>query len=268
MNRQMWLIVLTVAAVGVAAVLLYALPKMRPDQRPAPPPPAAAPSPDSGPQIRYPIEAGKKPLPPLNQSDVAVRVAILDVLGDRSLEALVNPQQLVRRVVATIDNLPRRKLAPHLMPMKPVSGNLLTMGVDGSTAIAPENSARYFRYVGIVETLDAKRLVAVYAQFYPLFQQAYQELGYPNGYFNDRLIEVIDNLLETPDARKPIRVVRPKVFFEFEEPELEALPAGQKILIRVGAVNASRIKAKLREIRAELLMTGQNAETAQTTGLR
>src|SRR5262249_60793594 len=109
MNRQMWLIVLTVAAVGVAAVLLYALPKMRPDQRPAPPPPAAAPSPDSGPQIRYPIEAGEKPLPPFNQSDVGVRAAILDVLGDRSLGALVNPQQLVRRVGPTADAPPRPK---------------------------------------------------------------------------------------------------------------------------------------------------------------
>jgi hypothetical protein len=104
----------------------------------------------------------------------------------------------------------------------------------------------------MVEAIDAKKLVAVYVHFYPLFQQAYRELGYPNGYFNDRLVEVIDNLLAAPDTREPVRVVRPKVFYEFAEPELEALPAGQKILIRIGAANASRIKAKLREIRGEL----------------
>lgn len=27
-----------------------------------------------------------------------------------------------------------------------------------------------------------------YVRLYPLFQKAYVELGYPNGYFNDRLI--------------------------------------------------------------------------------
>ena len=36
-------------------------------------------------------------------------------------------------------------------------------------------------------------------------------------------------------------------------PELEALSAGQKTLIRMGNANALRIKAKLREIRKELI---------------
>jgi len=255
MNKSILWVVVIIAVVGGAAVLYYGLQKMRPESQRQVPPPAAVPSPpqtDAGPQIRYPIRTEEKPLPPLNESDAAMREAVLGLLGDKSLEALLNPQEFVRRVVATVDNLPRRKLALRLMPVKPVGGTLVATGGDDGAVVNQENPARYSRYVRMVEAIDAKKLVAVYVHFYPLFQQAYRELGYPNGYFNDRLVEVIDNLLAAPDAREPVRVVRPKVFYEFAEPELEALPAGQKILIRIGAANASRIKAKLRDIRGEL----------------
>ena len=50
-----------------------------------------------------------------------------------------------------------------------------------------------------MESVDTGRLAALYVRFYPLFQQAYRDLGYPNGYFNDRLVEVIDHLLVTPE---------------------------------------------------------------------
>jgi hypothetical protein len=38
--------------------------------------------------------------------------------------------------------------------------------------------------------------------------------------------------------------------YQFADPALEGLPAGQKILIRMGPENASIIKAKLAELRA------------------
>jgi len=62
----------------------------------------------------------------------------------------------------------------------------------------------------------------VYLRFYPLFQQAYQDLGYPNGYFNDRLVKVIDVLLATPQIAGPIELVRPKVMYAFADPTLES----------------------------------------------
>jgi hypothetical protein len=120
------------------------------------------------------------------------------------------------------------------------------------TAIAPENTARYAPYVRALEAIDAKKLVAVYVRFYPLFQQAYRDLGYPDGHFNDRLVEAIDSLLATPQPAEPVLLERPKVFYVFVDPDLEALPAGQKILVRIGAENAAKAKAKLKEIRAEI----------------
>jgi hypothetical protein len=95
-----------------------------------------------------------------------------------------------------------------------------------------------------------QRFAAVYLRFYPLFQKAYQDLGYPTGYFNDRLVTVIDMLLATPQITGPIELVRPNVMYVFTDRKVEALPAGQKLLIRMGADNATAVKAKLMELRA------------------
>jgi hypothetical protein len=100
-------------------------------------------------------------------------------------------------------------------------------------------------------------------RLYPLFQQSYQELGYPRGYFNDRLVEVIDQLLATPEpvgplavhlteVKGPITSDRPWVRYEFADPALQALPAGSKMLLRMGPDNARRLKAKLAELRAAI----------------
>jgi DUF3014 family protein len=47
--------------------------------------------------------------------------------------------------------------------------------------------------------------------------------------------------------------VRPKVLYEFEDPELEDFSAGHKMMIRIGPENAAAMKARLREIREELV---------------
>jgi hypothetical protein len=63
---------------------------------------------------------------------------------------------------------------------------------------------------------------------------------------------VIQHLLDTPEPARPVRLVKPEASYVFEDPELEALSAGQKILIRMGPSNAERVKAKLSEIREAL----------------
>jgi len=106
--------------------------------------------------------------------------------------------------------------------------------------------------VRLAEAIDSAKLAALYFHYYPLFQQAYRDLGYPKGHFNDRLVQVIDHLLETPELEGPVALVRPKVFYLYADPGLESRSAGQKILMRTGAENTRRVKAKLKEIRGEI----------------
>ena len=62
--------------------------------------------------------------------------------------------------------------------------------------------------------------------------------------------------IRTPQITGPIELVRPNVMYVFADPKLEALPAGQKLLIRMGADNATVVKAKLMELRAIITAAG------------
>jgi hypothetical protein len=122
-------------------------------------------------------------------------------------------------------------------------------GVDATTVRYIPYNAGAKAMVGLLSGADLVELADVYRRFYPLFQSAYVDLGYPDGYFNDRLVEVIDHLLETPEISDPVSLTRPHVLYEFADPELEGLSSGQKLLLRMGAEHRSRVKQALREFR-------------------
>ena len=170
---------------------------------------------------------------------------------------LVRPENLIRNVVVTVDNLPRKTVPAKLSPLKPVPGGFIGAPAAAHPTLAGADASRYTPYVAAFESADTHKLVAVYAYFYPLFQQAYRDLGYPNGYFNDRLVDAIDVMLATPELTGPVELQQPRVLYQFADPDLEALPAGQKILLRMGPENAARVKTKLRDIRH--VLTGQGS---------
>lgn len=216
-------------------------------------PPVAA----SAPAIRHPIEAvqateSSTPAVSKPATDQDLWDILSGMIKDPTLARLIYPDILIRRIVATVDNLPREQVAPHLLPLKPASGLFLASGEGKDLAIAPENYARYANFMRVADTLDPHALARVYISLYPLFQRAYVELGYPKGYFNDRLVEAIDNLLATPEVSDPIKLVQPKVLFNYADPALQTASAGQKIMLRIGPDNAARIKEKLRAFRKEI----------------
>ena len=88
------------------------------------------------------------------------------------------------------------------------------------------NFARYAPWIELVDSLDADATAALYRRLYPQFQAAYENLGNPDSYFNDRVIEVIDHLLSAPEAPATIALVQPNVLYEFADPALEARVGG------------------------------------------
>lgn len=247
-----------VVLAGIAA-LYYFYAVRGPVQVAAPPPQAhpAAPA-ATEPAIEHPVPASgpsaAPPLPQLKDSDQPMASALGAVPNGAGVEKFLIPQNLIRHIVATIDNLPRKKVAVDVRPIKSTPGEFEVSGTADHLTLNPDNFKRYEPFVDLVKAVDARSLAAVYFRFYPLFQQAYEDLGYPTEYFNDRVIEVIDHLLETPDVKGPIELVQPNVMYLYADPKLEALSAGQKTLIRMGPDNAAIIKAKLREVR-DLLAT-------------
>jgi len=203
--------------------------------------------------IEPPPAAQAAPLPALADSDKFITDALAKLVGNKSLMKLLHADRFIRNFVATIDNLPTRRAPMKVMPVEHAAGKFVTIGPEDDLAISPSNAARYAPYVRIAVAVDSRRLVALYVRLYPLFQQAYEELGYPKKYFNDRLIVVLDDLLAAPVIKEPVRLAQPNVYFQYADPDLEGRSIGQRILMRLGSKNELSIKAKLGEIRQELL---------------
>ncbi|MCB1889516.1 MAG: DUF3014 domain-containing protein [Rhodocyclaceae bacterium] len=217
---------------------------------------ATAPGNDAPAQAAMPAgPAAVEPPPSLDESDPVVAEWTAESVGNAAVQAVV-PDNLVRRLVATVDNLPRERVTPRLWPVATAAGLPAVEPGEGGMVLSPANARRYAPYVAMAESADVDSLIAGYKRLYPVFQQAYRELGYPTGNFNDRLVAVIDHLLAAPEVEGPIRLVQPKVIYQFADPELEALSAGQKMMVRMGPDNARRIKARLRTIRQRLAGAG------------
>ncbi len=227
----------------------------------APPVAPLAPAAAAPPPIQHPIDpaaAADAAIPALADSDAAAWAELATLAGSEAPLALLIRDHLIQRAVTMIDNLPRRRVAARTLAMKPVPGQLqISTDAAGASSIAEANAQRYAAYVQAFTQADAGAMVAAYRRFYPLFQQAYVELGYPKGYFNDRLVQVIDHLLQTPlPATPPALIADARTGkYRFVDPALESLSVGQKALLRLGPLQAVAVRKQLQAIRAALVRT-------------
>lgn len=231
---------------------------------PAPPSAAASGTGDDAPP-QFPIAAASAPevAPSAVPAEPDLGEALAALLGRETLLSLVITDGFVNRTVATVDNLGRSLAPARMRPLVQPEGRFTVQATEGGDVIAAANHARYERHVGLLSRLDPARAAALYKADYARFQRAYEELGFPRRYFNDRLVQVIDLLLATPEPTGAVRVdlpevqgptqpVRPWVLYEFSEPELRPLRVGQKILLRMSAAQRAAVKAWLSAFRAQV----------------
>jgi hypothetical protein len=233
-------------------------------------PAASAASAAASAAIAFPVEpepSASQPafvMPMPDKADGMVQAELTDLAGREGVLTFLQIDGFARRAVATVDNLDRKHAPARVWPVNPTPGRFSASGPEGARVIDVDNALRYAPFVQFVESIDMARAAALYRWMYPLFQRSYEELGYPRSYFNDRLVQVIDHLLQTPVPQQPVAVKlleikgpvgseRPWVHYQFVDPALEQASAGQKMLMRVGAVNQRRLQARLAEFRDALV---------------
>jgi hypothetical protein len=273
MGRTVFIVLLG----GALVVGVFYVSKHWPRPAPNAPAPVAKPAADSAPPapldagprkpaVAHPVpaNAGARPeLPALDQSDAYLAGVLRELVGRKAVASFLNLDGVARRFVVTVNNLAGDSASTERWPVRATSGRFQTDSRDGHLVISPRNAARYTSFVSFVEAVDSRKAVAAYVAMYPLLQRAYEELGEPTPYFNDRVVAVIDDLLAAPDVTEPVRVKHLNAdaaspspvaarLYVYEDPSLETRTAGQKILMRVGQDNSKRLKAKLTELRALL----------------
>lgn len=241
-------------------------------EEPATPPEirASEPGPDTRPEVvlqpAEPAEIAEVPLPMLSDSDPIAREALDELMSESDATQFIVSDNIIPRIVATVDLLGSRQIPGTVQAINgPESSFIASKNERPVTVVRneegdeipqffidPSNYQRYTPYVEMLEGVDTAQLVESYRGHAELFQQAYRQMGYADGDFSQRLAEIIDELLATPEGGDAVELVKPEAYYLFTDPTLESLSAGQKILLRMGDENAARVKTKLAEIRDAL----------------
>jgi hypothetical protein len=217
------------------------------EQLPAEPDPVAASEPPLEPAAEAP------PLPPLDTSDAGIRQELSGLAGwqAQAMDLLVS-DQLLRRFVTFVTNTATGKLDHKSGPLHPIKGRF-AVSSNMPLTMTPESQTRYNIYVNALTALDPQQCAALYRRYYPLLNNAYQELGEKNN-FHALVLKAIAQLESTPDlTQAPVLVPADKGLFKYAQPQLESLPAVQKQMLRSGWENTSKLKIWLRQLKSAIL---------------
>ncbi|ACA88843.1 DUF3014 domain-containing protein [Shewanella woodyi] len=231
-----------------------------PDPVPAEPLPTEAPIPEPVIEVEpepvvieeAPVVPEVEPLPSLSQSDEFVSIKAVEMADGMKIEPLMVEQDLVRHFVVFVDNLAQGELARKVSPMKAPNRVFTVSEITNKTYLNPDSYHRYDLYADLVSGLDEEQLAKTYQELTPLLGEAFEELGYGDMSFNDRMVEAIDVMLDAPIIDSPIELDGVSVNYQFVDPQLEALPNAQKLLIRMGPENSKKVKAALRKLKKHL----------------
>ena len=218
-----------------------------PEPEPEPTPTPA--EPDSEPEPA--VAPSEPPLPPLGQSDDAVRSAVVGVAVGAMGEQYLIPANIIERSASLVYLMAQGDVPYKLIPLaRPKQAFPITD--DGNQVVTdPAGFSRYDPLANWLENLDLEALTASLELFLPLFREAWSYYGEDGEAFDFALLVTLDLIISTPELDlSEARLIRKEAVWIYEDPTIEGLAAVQKQVLRMGPDNAAIVKAKAAEARA------------------
>jgi hypothetical protein len=243
-DRGAWFVIggLVVFAAIVAGLVWWA---KRPPVVEKPAAVAQAPAPVKPPE---PVAPEPIDLPPLDASDSLVRQLVGRLSSHPMVARWLTTDQLVRNFTVVLVNIADgRTPTTHLEKMRP-NGRFAALTDAQGVYINPDGYHRYDAYADAVSGLDPNGTARLYETLKPRIQDAYRELGYPDGDVDAALKRAIVLLLKTPVVDGRIGLRGPPPLYTFTDDRLELLAGSQRQLLRMGPRNERIVQEKLREI--------------------
>lgn len=184
-------------------------------------------------------------LPELDQSDAYVQQRLLALPWKAGLASLFANEEMIRRFVVQVDNIAQGRLVPEQALLTGLPQDFKAVKKGNQYQLDVVNYTRYQRYLDLLESAPKAQVAALYQQLYPLLQLAYQELGYPEQQFDDRLQQALKVLLSAPEIADGPMLALSSVQYSFADEELEQLSMAHKQMVRLGLVNQQRLKLLL-----------------------
>ncbi len=220
------------------------------------------------------IEPVENVLPLLDDSDDWLKIKLPEITWRKELLKLIIDEDMIRRFVVFTDNfaqgtiayehspfiLPNAKFTPEIDSVSFQSIGQTPKQTSSDTTLSitqnvwqwNENSSRRFSlYVDLLRSMDSESLVQWYSEIKPLIDEAYSELGYEDD-FTSTLQDAITRVLDMELPKSSMALIQPSVMYKFADPELEALPDTDKLLLRLGKDNLLVMKSVLLELHEKL----------------
>lgn len=191
-----------------------------------------------------------EPLPALTESDDFVETKTLAIANGMNIAPMILKKDIARQFVVFVDNLAQGELVRKASPLKGPETEFSVSEITNKTFLNPDSYHRYDLYADFVAGLNEKDLVTTYTELKPLFAEAFAELGYSDVDFDKRMQSVFTMVANAPIIEDPIELSYFSVNYQFADPNLEALPNAQKLLIRMGPENTRKIKAAVKKLQA------------------
>lgn len=190
-------------------------------------------------------------LPQLDRSDTDVISHLLQV-SDGGFQSWLIEEHLIRKFVRAVNALEEGKLVSQYRPFAAPETPFSAQQSGERWQIQPENYQRYTPYLESLEKVGADGLAQLYLHYFPLLQQAYEELGVDKGSFKDVTLRALTRISKTPAPPADSPLARPSVTYKFAAPELEQRSPVEKLLFRLGPDNSARLKKLAGELLTEL----------------
>jgi hypothetical protein len=187
-------------------------------------------------------------LPPLPETDPIVRQLVGQLSAHPKIAAWLASDQLIRNFAVIVVNIgDGRSPAQQLRTVRP-TGAFIATESSTSARVDPRSYRRYDEYADAIGALDAQGTAKLYATLKPRLDDAYRELGYPEGDFDRAMERAIRELLKTPVPEGDVALVAHSVAWDYADPRLQSLTGAQRQFLRMGPRNMRIVQAKLREI--------------------
>ena len=160
---------------------------------------------------------------------------------------------VVERAVALADHLRRGEVPYTLIPVSRPKQPFKILDDGLRVTIHPDSFERYDPFAQWIDGIDAEALVATYRKFSTVAAGALSAMGVTDVSINEVALAAVTEVISVPNVDLSAELMKQEANWVYVDPELEAMPALHKQIVRMGPINMELVQSKAREIRGALL---------------
>lgn len=205
-----------------------------------------APAPEvqaAAPTVAAPDDA---PLVPAAELDARAREALEKLSAEPEWAGWLTEKDLLRRLIGAVSSVAAGELPRTSLGFLSPKGTF-TVQEEGTRVFAdPAAFQRHAAIARVVQGMDMKLAAAAFGLLSPLLEQIHREGAPPGVSFRDEVDRAAQRILSVPVIEGELELVARGAHWAYADPELEALPAADKLLLRMGPETLATLQRQVR----------------------